>query len=143
MSETDLYTGELMTLSKQVTDFPRLDHPDVTIKVTSIICGATIELDAIFAKDSTIAQVGFDIDADIMAKAAMVIVAKECLHKNESLITIIHKQFEMFLKSDGPVPEWCGLEPFVALQDYPARHNAVLLSFKAIDAAFEKHRTEK
>lgn len=131
------FYGQLTALSSQTEEPRRLSNPHSTITVTSPVCGSRLTMDFIF-DDERIGQLGFEVEACALTRAALAAVLRHAPGKNRGELEAVEKAFRNMLEGKGPAPDgdWADLAILAPAKDYPARHNSMMLPFEAVSRAF-------
>ncbi len=129
-SAATLYTPEVLALATSLARFPLEDGLTQRGTARSATCGSTIELGLICAADGTIAQLGLRAHACAIGQAAAALFAEHAVGMNAAEIAAVAAQIEAWLIGSA-MPDWPGFAAIAAAREYPARHGAVLLAWRA------------
>ena len=80
------------------------------------------------------------VRACAVGQAAAAIFARHAVGCDRAAIARALDRLEAWLDDQGPAPAWPGLGAIAAARDYPARHGAMLLPWKAALAALSSAR---
>jgi NifU-like protein involved in Fe-S cluster formation len=80
------------------------------------------------------------VRACAVGQASAAIFARRARGLGEREIALALAKLEAWLDDQGPAPQWPGLNLIAAARDYPARHGAMLLPWKAALAALSSAR---
>jgi NifU-like protein involved in Fe-S cluster formation len=135
-SAAALYNAEVLGLAVRLADYPLSDDLPLKASARAPLCGSTIELALELGEHARIARLGLKAQACAIGQAAAALFAGSAPGKNRAEIAVALDQIEAWL-ADGatPTPSWPGLAAIAAARSYPARHGAILLSWKAALAA--------
>jgi NifU-like protein involved in Fe-S cluster formation len=131
MSTTVLYTPEVLGLAIELARFPLADDLSLRAEARSKSCGSTITLGLDTAPDGTISRVGVRSQACAIGQAAAAIFAQQAAGRTSGEVHATGRALESWLAGEGDMPDWPGLSMIAAARDYPARHGAVMLPWKA------------
>jgi NifU-like protein involved in Fe-S cluster formation len=132
-----VYTDEIIALS-ETTRAPRhLPHPVRAAKAVSPVCGSevTLELDT---DGDIITGIGWEIEACALTRAAVAIVAGAAIGRTRAEVAHAGGLMRAMLAGEDvrPAGAFEKLGILAPVRDYPARHNALLLPFEAVEKAF-------
>ena len=135
MSAEKLYTPEVLALTVELAQWP----PDETLglrgEARSATCGSTLAMDLATAPDGTVAAIGVRVRACAIGQAAAAVFARHAAGCDLAQITAIQERLEAWLEGEAPMPEWPDLQLLERARDYPGRHGAIMLPWKAAIAA--------
>ena len=137
-----LYTPEVLGLGARLFDYPmRADLPFLG-QARSASCGSTLSLALACDGQGRITQLGLRAQACAIGQAAAALFAEGIKgHDRASLVRAEHEICH-WLGNGGPLPVWPGLEVLAAAREYPARHGAILLAWRAALAALSNPADE-
>jgi NifU-like protein involved in Fe-S cluster formation len=130
-----LYTPELLGLAVELVRFPPLHQPTVHAEARSSTCGSTVAIDLEISAQQQIEQLGMRVHACAVGQAAAAIFAKQAVGLDQASIAETLAQLESWLGNRGEPPDWPGLEAIFPARDFPGRHGAIMLPWKAAMAA--------
>lgn len=136
-----LYTPEVLALAVSLAQYP--PGPDLPLRgsARSRACGSTLDLGLRLDGGQRIAGLGLEVKACAIGQAAAALFASAAQGRAASDIDAAHDALVAWLSGEGPMPEWPGLAVLEQAQAYPARHGAILLPWKAAQAALGKANT--
>lgn len=134
-----LYTPKILALAVELTQYPSLENPDIEGDAHSQICGSKIAFSASLDPDKAIAKVGLGVAACAIGQAAASIFARHAEGKRVSDIAIFLSQLDVWLKGDDTGPAWPDFHVLDNARNYPGRHGAIALPWKAAQMAFNTH----
>ena len=129
-STAALYTSEVLELATSLARYPLEDELTLRGAARSATCGSTIELGLICAKDGSIERLGLRAHACAIGQAAAALFAQHAAGIDQPQLSAAAAQIEAWL-TGGALPTWPGFTAIAAARDYPARHGAVLLAWRA------------
>lgn len=130
MSSAALYNAEVLGLATSLAAYPL--EPDLPYRGTarSPACGSTIELGLALDPSGRIIRAGLRAQACAIGQAAAAIFARAVPGKDRREIESATAEIEQWLAGEA-LPDWPGFTTIVAARDYPARHGAILLAWRA------------
>ncbi|WP_374405660.1 iron-sulfur cluster assembly scaffold protein [Pelagerythrobacter sp.] len=132
-----LYTPEMLALAVELAGYPPLDHVAARGEAVSRTCGSTIAIDLGLAPDDTVGEVGMRVSACAVGQAAAALFARGAAGRTAADIAQAERAVAGWLEG-GALPEWPGIEAIAAARDYPGRHGAIALPWRAACAALSK-----
>lgn len=130
-----LYTPEMLGLAVELAEWPPLDSPARRAEVRSPTCGSTLAMDLSLDRDGRIDRLGMRVRACAVGQASAAIFARHAAGRDAGQIKLALAKLEAWLDDQGPAPDWPDLVMVAAARDYPARHGALLLPWRAAAAA--------
>lgn len=98
----------------------------------SASCGSRmrvgIELDA----NGAISRIGIAAQACAIGQAAASLMARCAAGRTQQDFVKAEAEIVAWLGAQGALPEWPGLDALAAVRDYPGRHGAFLLGWRAV-----------
>lgn len=129
-----LYTPELLALAVELAKVPPLADPDTRGEARSQTCGSTLAIDLDLDR-GRIERLGMRVRACAVGQAAAAIFARHAAGRDLGAIAQTLGQLESWLGGEGDAPDWPDLAIIAPARAYPARHGALLLPWKAAQAA--------
>lgn len=134
-SPIKLYTPEVLALATQLARWPLDPAMPLQGRARSQSCGSVLSMSIEPDECGAIAAIGLSAQACAIGQASAAIFAEAAIGQTRDTLSISLASLEAWLRGDGAIPDWPGLESIAAAKDYPARHGAVLLPWKsALDA---------
>ncbi|WP_374412956.1 iron-sulfur cluster assembly scaffold protein [Novosphingobium colocasiae] len=131
MATATLYTPQVLELATALAGFP-LDARFVdTARARSPSCGSTIEMGLLFDADAAVTHVGLRSQACAIGQASAAIFARHAIGRSFAEIRDTAQAVSAWLKGEGAVPAWPGMEAIAPAPGYPGRHGAVMLPWNA------------
>lgn len=135
-SAAALYSAEVLALAVQLADFPLSDDLPLKAGARAPVCGSNVALGLALDDHGKIARLGLKAHACAIGQASAALFAQSALGKSRSEIAAALSEIEAWLAdAEAPAPHWPDLSAIAAARSYPARHGAILLSWKAALAA--------
>jgi NifU-like protein involved in Fe-S cluster formation len=130
-SSASLYTPQVLALATNLADFPLGPEQGLRGSARSQTCGSTIEIGLAMADTGQIATLGLRAQACAIGQAAAAIFAASAVGLQRSEIAAGLTAIESWLADTADLPDWPNLSIISAARDYPARHGAITLAWKA------------
>ncbi len=130
-----LYTPEVLALAVRLAEFPLREDQPLRGQARSASCGSSLTLG--LAVDATRAITGAGVAAQACAvgQAAAAIFLAGAAGCNAADIANAERAIAAWLAGTAPIPLWPGLDTLSAAAAYPGRHGAILLAWRAAQAA--------
>jgi nitrogen fixation NifU-like protein len=131
-----LYQAEILALAKRGRAVGRLESPTVTARVDNPICGDRITID-LAVEDGRITAVGAKVQGCALCQAATAVIAEEAIGVPAATLERAGTAVAGYLAGtlgEGDLP-WTRLSSFAPVQAVRARHDCVMLPFKAASRA--------
>ena len=136
-----LYTPEILALAVSLAQNPLGPGLPLRGSARSRTCGSELELGLALDGDGRIADLGMTVKACAIGQAAAALFASGARGSSARDIDSALEGLVAWLEGKGAVPPWPGLGALEQARDYPARHGAILLPWKAAQAALGKAKT--
>jgi NifU-like protein involved in Fe-S cluster formation len=130
-----LYTPELLGLAVELADWPPLDTTSWRGEARSPTCGSTLAMDLAVDEQGRIERLGMRVRACAVGQAAAAIFAQHAVGRSGDELALMLSGLEAWLDGKEPAPDWPDLATIAAAREYPGRHGAILLPWKAALAA--------
>src|SRR5690606_27462852 len=127
---------ELLALAVDLARWPRLREAPLSGDARSPTCGSTLAMDLALARNGRIAGLGMAVRACAVGQASAAIFARHAEGLSEAEVAETLQQVEAWLTDGGTRPDWPQIQLIERAREYPARHGAILLPWKAAMAAF-------
>ena len=135
MSAQKLYTPEMLGLAVELARWPLVETMALRGDARSPSCGSTLALALALDDDQRIEQVGMRVRACAVGQAAAAIFARHSAGRGEAEINAALDSLGAWLAGESSMPDWPDLELIAAASDYPGRHGAILLPWRAASSA--------
>lgn len=132
-----LYTPELLALAVSLADHPLDGDLPMVGEAVSRTCGSTVAVGLAATADGRIERVGLRVSACAVGQSAAAIFARGAEGRSADEIEAAEVAIGAWFEG-GPLPEWPGFSAIAAAQDYPGRHGAILLPWRAARDALSK-----
>ena len=130
MSSAALYNAEVLGLATSLAAYPLSEDLALRATVRAKTCGSTIELGLSLDPSGNVEAVGLRAQACAIGQAAAAIFASAATGKDRDELAAVTVQIEQWL-AGGALPTWPGFAAIAAARDYPARHGAIMLAWRA------------
>ncbi len=132
---TALYTPQVLTLATSLAQWPWDAALPLLGEARSSTCGSKVAVGLQLAGNGAIERIGLRVHACAIGQASAAIFAAAALGLTLPALAESEQALSRWLGGDAPMPEWPGLSQIAAARNYPARHGAILLGWKAALAA--------
>lgn len=131
MASTDkLYTAEVLALATALARWPLNDDLKLRGEARSPTCGSTIELALSTDPSGAVTQIGLRARACAIGQASAAIFAEAADGHDKAAVIAALSAIESWL-AGGALPDWPGIGAIAAARDFPARHGAISLPWRA------------
>lgn len=135
MSAQKLYTPQLLALAVDLSRW----LPDADCRYhgesRSRSCGSSLALDLDLDAAGLVAKIGMKVRACAVGQAAAAIFAHHAAGLSPAQLEQAGQSIERWLQQSGDLPDWPQLSLIAPARDFPGRHGAILLPWKAAMAA--------
>lgn len=135
MSAERLYTPRMLAAAVELAKVPPLTLTDRQGNARSPACGSTLDLGLTLDEEGQIADLGMMVRACAVGQAAAAVFARHAKGKNAAEIETALADLSAWLERGGEQPDWPDLDLIAPARDYPGRHGAILLPWKAASEA--------
>ena len=133
-----LYTPELLGWTMKLAEYRQVDGLPLTGEARSKSCGSTLAINFDVDSAGNIDAIGMRVSACAVGQASAAIFAASAPGRCGEEIAASLTAMEAWLAGSGDMPDWPDLHVIESARDYPARHGAMLLPWKAALAALSK-----
>ncbi|MDE2403383.1 MAG: iron-sulfur cluster assembly scaffold protein [Sphingomonadales bacterium] len=137
---TVLYTPEVLALATGLAAYPLVDDLPLRGEARSRSCGSVLAIGLERDAAGRIARLGLRAQACAIGQAAAAIFAAQAIGRDAAAIAGAEAAIGGWLDGAGAMPDWPGLGAIAAARDYPARHGAILLAWRAALSALSSAR---
>ena len=130
MSSAQLYNAQVLGMATSLAAYPLRADLALRGSARSATCGSMVELGLDRETDGKITRVGLRAQACAIGQAAAAIFAAAAPGTDQAQVAASLAEIEHWL-AGGPQPAWPGFEAIALARAYPARHGAILLSWRA------------
>lgn len=128
---TRLYTPGLLALAVELADYPMHAALDRRSTARSRSCGSQLTVGCAIDEAGTIEAIGLEVTACAVGQAAAAIFARAATGRTAGGLAVSLATIEHWLANGDSLPAWPRLDALIAAREYPARHGAILLPWKA------------
>ena len=130
MSSAQLYNAQVLGLATSLAAYPLSADLPLRGSARSATCGSMIELGLDCDSTGEITRVGLRARACAIGQAAAAIFAAAAPGTDKARVAASLAEIEQWL-AGGALPAWPGFDAITPARTYPARHGAILLSWRA------------
>ncbi len=130
MTTAALYNTEVLGLATSLASYPLTDDLVLRGTARAAACGSVIKLGLSCDTAGRITRAGVHAQACAIGQAAAAIFVAAAPGKDLTEISAATSAIEQWL-AGGALPAWPGLAVIATARDYPARHGAILLAWRA------------
>ena len=131
MAAATLYTPEVLALATGLAAHPWDEALPLKGEARSASCGSTLALALALDRSGRIARVAVRAQACAIGQAAAGIFAAAARGRDADEIAAADAAIAAWLAGQGELPDWPGLGAIAPARDYPGRHGAVRLAWRA------------
>lgn len=133
---TKLYTPQVLALATALADYPLNSAHPMQANARSAVCGSAIDMSLDLDGEGRISELGMKVHACAIGQAAAALFAQSASGSSRQDVAGAARQIDDWLRNaDAALPDWPGIEVLATARDYPGRHGAILLPWKAALAA--------
>ena len=129
-----LYSPQMLALAVELAGHPYDPAALFRGEARSRSCGSTLA----FSSSGRDGPVGLRVTACAVGQASAAIFARHALPLEQEALGETLAALEAWLSGEGPMPDWPDLEMIAAAREFPGRHGAILLPWKAALDALSK-----
>lgn len=126
-----LYTPDILALATSLAATPFDPAMPLAGHARSPSCGSTLDLSLRIDAEGAIAAVGARAQACAIGQASTALFVQGALRRTGPEIAAQLEAIELWLSGNGSLPDWPEIARLAAARDYPARHGAILLPWRA------------
>ncbi len=126
-----LYTPEVLGLATSLARWPWDAQLDFQGEARSSTCGSTVAVGLSLGLDGRIERVGLRVHACAIGQAAAAIFAGAVYGLDRAALKIAEQSILRWLNDNALPANWPQLTLIAEARNYPARHGAILLPWKA------------
>lgn len=135
-SITALYTPEVLMLATGLIHHRWDEGFALQGAARSPSCGSTLKVGIDLDAEGRIARIGLAAQACAIGQAAGAIMANAAQGRSRDEFVQVQAQLLRWLAGEGDLPDWPGLSAIAPARDFPGRHGAILLGWRAVVQAF-------
>ncbi len=130
-----LYTPEMLGLAVELARWPALPDAAWHGSARSAACGSTIDMDIDLDGTGRVVALGMRVRACAVGQAAAAIFARQSAGLDPARLPEVLAELERWIAGDAEMPAWPDLQIIAAARNFPGRHGAMLLPWRAAVAA--------
>ena len=130
MSSAVLYNPQVLGLATSLAAYPLSADLPLCGAARAVTCGSLIEIGLDCDSSGEITRIGLRAQACAIGQAAAAIFAGAALGMDQTSLSAALAELEQWL-AGGAVPAWPGIAAIAPAREYPARHGAILLAWRA------------
>lgn len=130
-SAARLYTPEVLALATSLAAHPFDPAMPFAGHARSQSCGSTLAISLRLDEAGRIAGLGLRPQACAIGQASAAIFAAAAPGRTRTELARSEAGIAAWLAGTGPMPDWPGLGAIAPAREYPARHGAMLLPWRA------------
>lgn len=130
-SAARLYTPEVLALATSLAAHPFDPAMPFAGQARSPSCGSTLAISFQLDDAGQITELGIRPQACAIGQASAAIFAAAAPGHTRAEISRFETAIAAWLAGTASMPDWPGLSAIAAARDYPARHGAMLLPWRA------------
>lgn len=131
MNAVRLYTPQVLAAAVSLARFPLTDDLALRGEARSASCGSTLAIGLALDQDGAVRRVGLAAQACAIGQASAAIFAQGAAGRSGVQIATCGLAIRAWLKGEGTMPDWPGLDLIEPARAFPARHGAILLAWDA------------
>lgn len=136
-----LYTPEILALAVELARYPLYDAFALNGDAQSRVCGSRVSLTIAADEAGRITALGARVAACAIGQAAAALFLAGAPGCDRADLAKAEAEIETWLGGGEASPSWPGIAKLAAARAFPARHAAILLPWKAAQAALSKRVT--
>jgi NifU-like protein involved in Fe-S cluster formation len=133
-----LYTPELLGWTVRLAAYRLAEDLPLAGEARSPSCGSTLSLTLDTDDRGAISAIGMRVSACAIGQASAAVFAEHAVGRDAEEIASSLAEMEAWVAGEGALPGWPDLEVIAPARDFPGRHGAMLLPWKAALTALSK-----
>lgn len=132
-----LYTTEILRLAASLEAPHELGREDGYAELRSPTCGSRIATRITIDENGRVAAVSQQVHACAFGQASAALLERSAPGRSHQDVTIALTELSDWLAGSDTEPSWPGLYALAPARSRKSRHGAILLPFRALEAALE------
>jgi NifU-like protein involved in Fe-S cluster formation len=132
-----LYTTEILRLAASLEAPHKLDRDDGQVELRSPTCGSRIATTITVDESGKVAAVSQEVHACAFGQASAALLERSAPGRNRRDVSTALTELTDWLAGSDVEPSWPGLTALAPARSRRSRHGAILLPFRALEAALE------
>jgi len=133
-----LYTPELLGWTVRLAAYRLAEDLPLAGEARSPSCGSTLSLTLDTDDRGAISAIGMRVSACAIGQASAAVFAEHAVGRDAEEIASSLAEMEAWVAGEGALPGWPDLKVIAPARNFPGRHGAMLLPWKAALAALSK-----
>lgn len=139
-----LYSRDVLRLAMQLRSGDHLEKPDGVFEAHSKTCGSRIVAEVKVDEEGKILALALIANACALGQASAALLIGVATGRNAREVDQMRVAVEDMLKNKANLPDHLhAYAPLISAQSYAARHDAILLPFKAVSGAIQNATSMK
>ena len=131
MNAVRLYTPQVLAAAVSLARFPMADELSLRGEARSASCGSTLAIGLALDDEGAVDRIGLSAQACAIGQASAAVFAQGAAGRSGAQIAASAQAIRGWLRDEGDMPDWPGLELLEPARAFPARHGAILLAWDA------------
>jgi NifU-like protein involved in Fe-S cluster formation len=140
MNAVRLYTPQVLAAAVSLARFPMADELSLRGEARSASCGSTLAIGLALDDEGAVDRIGLSAQACAIGQASAAVFAQGAAGRSGAQIAASAQAIRGWLRDEGDMPDWPGLELLEPARAFPARHGAILLAWDAAVKALENRK---
>ena len=132
-----LYNDRILALAASLDKNDRLARPDVSVTVSSALCGSRVKVD-LTAVDGLVAGYGQEVRACALGQSSAALMKRIVIGKSLKSVAGAAAELRAMLAGEAGPPggDWAAYEALLPARNHRSRHASILLPFDGVLKAF-------
>ncbi|MFV0645647.1 MAG: iron-sulfur cluster assembly scaffold protein [Sphingomonadaceae bacterium] len=126
-----LYTPGLLALAVELARYPFDPLLPLQGEALSRTCGSKVRVGLELDSEGNICTAGMQVASCAVGQASAAIFASRAKGLGNAGLERDYHHLKQWLGGNAPPPDWAGFPHLVPAREYPARHGAILLPWRA------------
>ncbi|ARU16098.1 iron-sulfur cluster assembly scaffold protein [Croceicoccus marinus] len=131
MNAARLYTPQVLAAAVALARFPMAEELSLRGEARSASCGSTLAIGLALDDEGAVDRIGLSAQACAIGQASAAVFAQGAAGRSAAQIAASAQAIRGWLRDEGDMPDWPGLELLEPARAFPARHGAILLAWDA------------
>ncbi|WP_241126993.1 iron-sulfur cluster assembly scaffold protein [Novosphingobium terrae] len=127
-----LYSPDVLAMALDLARWPMASDLPLIGEARSASCGSRMRVGIELDENGAIRRIGIAAQACAIGQAAASLMARAATGRAQADFAKAEAEIAAWLGAKGDLPDWPGLEALAAVRDYPGRHGAFLLGWRAV-----------
>ena len=137
-SRKPLYTPHILSLAVSLADWPMGSDMRHQAELRSQSCGSVVRVGLDLTDAGQVARFGVDARACALGQASAAVLAAHVAGRDQPALVAARDALAAYLAGDRADPgDWPGIEHLASALPYTARHDSILLPWRAAVAALD------